>query len=216
MAIGTAVAKGANADVAAKIVTGKGLSLREIVDASIEEYTRETSESEITESKSRIDAGVEETEKAAIVYGLHVSPLLVNPIATEESIIVSLGENLELAGRPDYITEDGLGDLKTGQPWTQERADRARQLTAYSLLHYGRLGSWPKRVWIDSIGKSGNKWAHARLWSCRTDDNRSAYVEIMRRVQSGMAHGVYLPAPEGAWWCSESWCSYWKICPVVQ
>ena len=31
-------------------------------------------------------------------------------------------------------------------------------------------------------------------------------------VKLGIENGIFLPAPEGSWYCSEKWCSYWNIC----
>jgi len=42
---------------------------------------------------------------------------------------------------------------------------------------------------------------------------------LVRRINAGVRAveaGAFVPAPVGAWYCSEQWCEYWTQCPYVQ
>ena len=41
----------------------------------------------------------------------------------------------------------------------------------------------------------------------------SSVSQKIRSVSGAIRKRVFLPAPEGSWYCSKKWCFYWKICP---
>ncbi len=214
MAVGTGVAAGARADNEAKLASGRGLELAALVERSIAGYETEVGASEVQASPVELAEGKDRTAAAARVYGLEVSPKIVDLLAAEDQVVAKLGEDIELCGRPDYCTRLGVGDLKTGQPWTQERADRSRQLTLYGALYCARTGAYPQRVWIDSVYHTPRGWHASRLLSMRTAGDYAALWAILRAVRDAIQQGVFLPAPEGAWWCSRAYCPHWCSCVV--
>lgn len=215
MAIGSAVARGAEVDNATKIAEGRGAPTADIVEASVVAYERDTRGAEIPESKSAISGGKDDAAAAARAFAMHVSVAISDVVECESPIAASVGYNLELVGTPDYVTADGIGDLKTGQPWTEARVHASRQLTAYSILHAARYGALPRRVWIDSMYRTRSGWDYIRIPSDRTENSVNAYLAIVESVRANMAAGATLPAPEGAWWCSPRWCPHWDRCPAV-
>lgn len=209
MAIGSSVAAAAAEDCRKK------RHVCELVEIAVAAYEQETAMCELIESKLEIGRGKDDSAAATRCYGTQVSPMITEVVQAEEVIVARIGADMELAGRPDVITKAGIGDLKTGQPWTQQRVDASRQLSAYSILYQAKYGGYPRRVWIDSLSRNRNGWHAQRLWSYRSAEDCRAYWEIMRRVQKSIQAGVALPAPEGAWWCSQSYCEFWSICPAV-
>jgi hypothetical protein len=206
LALGTGVARAAEVALRAK-QRGSSVPLADICDLAVAEYDSAASSAE--DGSRAIALGRNDAARAAEEFGLRVEPTITEIVAVEEPVVVELATGLELAGTPDVITQAGVGDLKTGQPWTQDRADKARQLTAYSLLYYARQGALPSRVWIDSIGHTGRAWRAERLWSSRTEAQLRSYVEIVRRVCSAIAQGTAVPAAEASWFCSPRWCPYY-------
>jgi hypothetical protein len=214
MLIGSAVAAGAREDNRSKVATGAGLRLPEIVDAAVAEYEAEAEEVDVPEPKREVDQGKDATAGAARVYGGEVSPLTPRVIEAEEPVVATWGE-VELAGQPDVITPDGVGDYKVGRLLSQADAERTHQLTLYGILHRARHGEWPGRVWLDSIHQSKGQWRARRLLSTRTDDDYRAFAEVARATVNDMRRGaINLPRPTD-WWCSMRWCPFFGECKYV-
>ena len=41
----------------------------------------------------------------------------------------------------------------------------------------------------------------------------NSVTQKIRSVSGAIRKRVFLPAPEGSWYCSKKWCFYWEICP---
>lgn len=210
MAVGTATAAAAFCDNIAKL-NGRAAQLATIIDHGVARYEWEVTTCEIPASRLEITNGKDDAAGAARCYGERLSPR-IEPILAEEKVIATVDEGVELAGTLDVAERDAVRDLKTGRRWTQARADRSRQLTGYSLLFEARFGRVPARVAIDSIAKDRRGWSAATLWSQRTERDRLAFIETVRRAKAGMEAGVALPAAEGSWWCSREYCPWWNRC----
>lgn len=215
MAIGTAVAAGAAEDNRTKMARGRGLGILDLVEASVAGYVSEVEESEIEATRLELSEGKDDAAAAARTYSLRVSPFIKEPLFVEEPIVAHVGDSLELCGKPDTIDTEGLWDTKVGKQWSQEDADRSRQHTYYGFLHRARLGYWPRRLGVDNVYRVRGEWKAQRLFISRTPADYAALLEIVRRAVSGIKAGIFLPAPEGAWWCSHSWCPLFKKCPVM-
>jgi hypothetical protein len=216
LAIGTAGHAGANADLTDKAAGGTGRSINDIRDIAVATYETETDESEMAASKSEVARGKDSVADAAIAYATKVSPSIHNVIANEKPIIARFGDSgIELAGKPDVITNAGVGDFKFGRPWDQQRADRSEQLTAYGMLARAHIGEYPKRVWIDSIGLVRQKWVPARLWSYRTSEDYAAYWQVLQAVRDGIEAGIFIPASPLDWRCSAAYCPHFFDCEFV-
>jgi hypothetical protein len=214
MITGSAVDAAARLDNQDKAGGGPGLKLPDIMAAAADGYEEELKVSEIVDSNIEINQGKDHAVNAARVFALKVSPQLSSVVEAQKPIIGSV-MGVELAGTPDVITEVGVGDLKVGQPWRQERVDRSRQLTQYGLLHKARFGEYPRRVWIDSISQAKGSWIAERLWSSRGQQDYRAVLDVVDRAVKGMKAGIALPAAEGSWWCSKAWCPFYHRCPAV-
>jgi hypothetical protein len=211
MAIGTATAAAAKLDNGTKIDSGTPASLTDLVEVGVLTYENECAVSEIDASRFELWAGKDDAASASRVYGESVSPK-VKPVLAEEKVIAVIDDGIELAGTLDVAEADSVRDLKTGRAWTQDRADRSRQLTGYSMLFEARFDRLPSRVAIDSISKDRRGWKATTLWSRRSERDRLAFIETVRRAKAGMDAGVALPPPEGAWQCSAKWCAFWNVC----
>jgi hypothetical protein len=208
MIIGSAVAAGAHADNLAKMRYDVGIPLGELVEAAVTGYEREVEDSEIPESKLEVMQGKDDAADAARVYGQMVSPLITEVLFAESPIVAAIGDDFELAGTPDAVTADGVGDLKVGRSWDQEDADRSRQLSMYGLLHQAQTGRMPDRLWIDSVFRTPKGWSAQRLYTRRRPEEYASFVRIAEAVRGGIEAGVFLPAPEKSWWCSKAYCPF--------
>lgn len=214
--IGTAVSGAACKDNRAKIAGGYGLPARELVEAAVSEYEDDARTSEIDAGRLEIAQGKDDTAGAAIGYATQLSGRISGVVLAEDPITDEVLPGLTLVGKPDVVTQTAIRDTKTGQPWTQERADRSRQLTGYDLLHRSTDLKRPVRLAIDSLFRrgSGGPWVAATFYTTRSEADRSAFRETLRRARDAILAGVALPAPERAWWCSLRWCPYARRCPV--
>lgn len=215
---GTAVAAAAEMDNGKKQWTqdANGASTGEMLDCAVETFRHEAADVEMAESPHEVKNGVDSVAAATRAYAREVSPGIYAPVAAEQPIAAVIAPGLELVGTPDVITKGNVvRDLKTGQPWTQTRADDCRQLSAYDLLHEAQYGTPSVRVAIDSVYQKGQEWHGATFWSERTEGDRQAFVQIAKSVQAAIQAGIALPAPEGAWWCSRKWCEHWNRCSIV-
>jgi len=210
LVIGTATAGAALYDNVAKMAH-QHARLTELVEVGVQVYDRELAESEVEASRLELDAGRDDAAAASRAYGEHVSPHVL-PVLAEEKVIAVIDDGIELAGTLDVAEADSVRDLKTGRAWTQDRADRSRQLTGYSMLFEARFRRLPSRVAIDSLSKDRRGWKATTLWSRRSERDRLAFIETVRRAKAGMDAGVALPPPEGSWQCSAKWCPWWNGC----
>ncbi|MFQ5504366.1 MAG: PD-(D/E)XK nuclease family protein [Planctomycetota bacterium] len=216
-----AIARGAGVDEAAARDLRERCRLRlpELVEIAVATYEGELAESETSESKLELAAGKDSTADAARTYGLCVSPKTPNPALVQEPIVADLGE-IELAGVPDYAVEVGGVqsplDLKVGRERTQSDARRSRQLTGNGLLVRARTGGLPEHVGFDSIFQVRGRWLHKRVWAERKTVDYVGLINTLKAAQGGIDAGVFLPAPEGAWWCSAKWCPFHGECEFAQ
>jgi len=215
LAIGNAVHEAQRHDLEHRM-RGETLRIDELVAIGEDHLRAELAASETHD----LDRGraIEDVYGATQVYATRVSPEL-QPIGVESALAASVSEGLAIVGTVDVLEERGLGDLKTGQPWSAQRVAASRQLTAYSILFRAAQGEYPRRLWIDSIWrrKSGGvtSWQYTRHRTTRTDEDRRAYLETVHRARAAINAGIALPAPEAAWYCSRTWCPVWSRCPAA-
>ena len=218
MAIGSAVAKAAMFDNMGKRGTHSPWSLPSLVDIAVNKYEEEVYNYEVQNAaRFDIENSVDDVSNATIRYLQDISPQIKEPLLFEEAVLADLGDGLHLVGTPDCVEPGLVRDLKTGQPWDQRRVDRSRQFTAYDILYEAKYGKSPERIAVDSLSrpkKGGRLWGAKTIWSSRCERDRVAFVETARRARKAIEAGSDLPAPEGAWWCSESHCEMWNVCEV--
>ncbi len=214
MAIGTAVSAAAELACVRKKAEKDLPTLRELVDAAVAVYDAEHEISVIEAAPVQIDQGRDDAAGAARAWGELIMPTVGEVLWAEEPLIARFAEvGLELAGTPDLVEPDLIRDTKTGRSWDQRSVDRSRQLTGYGLLYRGQVGARPSRVAIDNVHRSRRGgWTAKTLWSSRCERDEAAYLEIAQRVHDAIKKGVAVPAPEGAWWCSDGWCPFWDRC----
>lgn len=219
--IGSAVHVAAAHDAQQK-KTAKRVSPAELVEVAISGYEAEADEADCQESTGAVSRGKDSCADAAREYAARAAPRVVadDLLAVEWPTVIDLedpisGLQIELAGTADRWEKRGVGDVKTGVRWPQSRVDGCRQLAVYDLLYDAENGYRPPQVYVDNIYRDRGRWSHQRLFSTRTEEDRDAIWEIVVRATLARKAGIALPAPEGAWWCSKSWCPHWEECPAV-
>lgn len=220
MVIGAAISELVKFDNEAKMnATRSTLKLTEFHEVAQTAYERELRDSEVLGSGVEKENGRNDVHGAATGWLFLGSDKITDVVGAEKSMLCQI-DDWELAGTADTITKDTVRDTKTGQPWNQDRVEKSRQLTGYSLLIRANFGSYPSRVAIDNVwrqprSKGSDGWGVRTFWDVREERDFIAFIDVAMRARKAMDAGVVLPAPEGAWWCSRKWCPFWSRCPAV-
>jgi len=116
----------------------------------------------------------------------------------------------------DLVTEDGqIRDLKTcGRSPARGDADTDPQLTLYALGRRIATGEEETSVRKDYLVKTKTPKAVFQT-STRDESDLQVVLNRIARVCEGIEKELWIPAPTGAWWCSERFCGYWNQCPFA-
>jgi len=203
--------RGLSVDVAAnnhfskKIENNKGLPKRDFVDIAVAEH--ESKENEVDFSVDALDKNQSKdrvSNLAKTYHGIHGKAF--NPQAVQVKLEVVNMNGDKFLGYADLITVDGIVvDNKVRKRHMVPALSRDIQLVKYAGM------SGKRDVGIAVVADL--KEPRAYYYQARITDK---HIEIVDKkidwVKLGIANGIFLPAPEGSWYCSEKWCSYWNIC----
>lgn len=121
-------------------------------------------------------------------------------------------------GSVEVMSEQNvIRDTKTSKKSpSQETAHESHQLSAYSVAHHVLYGKVPDAVKLDYLVdlKSGPKTM--TLESKRDVDDVQKYLNRLVNGVIQIQSGIFVPAPNAAWWCSEKWCAYHSQCDFVK
>lgn len=222
---GTAVHQAAERDAREILACGQRLSARELQDAastafhaSVEKHGVYFSNAEAGNAPVVLAAAKEEAIRAAALYGTEVSPRIGKPIEIEKELVVEVeGLTYPLGGTLDLVHLAGgahkITDLKT----TAKRPDGALrtqsiQAPLYHLLAERALAldaAFEYEFLVVQKSKTENVTLPAMLGA----QARQNVLERARILEAYLQTGCFMPAAPGSWWCSESWCGYWGLCP---
>lgn len=175
-------------------------------------WTPEEAEAGIAKVKGDLkDEGVKLVE----VYHTEVAPA-VQPESCEEVIPVALeGFPYDLKCVVDLVDDKQVvHDSKTrGKSPTAEEANKSMQLTAYALAYRVSRKEQERGLQLDVAVRNKNPKI-VTLPTQRTNEQIGRFLETMARAAEAIQGGVFLPAPEGAWYCSPKFCGYYGTCKV--
>lgn len=175
-------------------------------------WTPEEAEAGIAKVKGELkDEGVKLVE----VYHTEVAPA-VQPESCEEIIPVALdGFPYDLKCVVDLVDDQQIvHDSKTrARSPTAEEADKSMQLTAYALAYRVSRKEQEKGLQLD-VAVRNKTPKIVTLPTKRTNEQIGRFLETMARAATAIQGGVFLPAPEGAWYCSSKFCGYYGTCKV--
>lgn len=175
-------------------------------------WTPEEAEAGIAKVKGELkDEGVKLVE----VYHTEVAPA-VQPESCEEIIPVALdGFPYDLKCVVDLVDDKQIvHDSKTrARSPTAEEADKSMQLTAYALAYRVSRKEQERGLQLD-VAVRNKTPKIVTLPTKRTNEQIGRFLETMARAATAIQGGVFLPAPEGAWYCSPKFCGYYGTCKV--
>lgn len=220
---GTAMHHGAETNFRQKMTTGRDLPKAEIVEASVskfeESYKDEialTSDETKTGKKALLDTLTKEVVQLATVHAEQQAPEY-QPISVEQEFRVEIdGCTHDLYGFIDLIDDrQRVVDFKTSKAKPKKGTEvESLQLTAYAA-HQMTKGVYPVDVRLDYLTLSKRGVTRTALDSSRDLQDIDALGRRVDMAAKMVKSGVFMPALPGSWWCSATWCGYWRTCPYV-
>ncbi len=175
-------------------------------------WTPEEAEAGIAKVKGQLkDDGVRLVE----TYHGQVAPT-IQPESCEEVIPVEFnGFPYDLKCVVDLVDDKQIvHDTKTrSKSPTAEEANRSIQLTAYSLAYRHSRKRKEEGLQLD-VAVRNKTPKIVQLPTERTNEQIERLLETMARAAEAIQQGIFLPAPEGAWYCSPKFCGYYASCKV--
>jgi len=211
---------GAATNMTQKIESREDLPADDIVDAAVAGFETGAAGGYILgENETEKDVGgakdslVEMTACHAAEQAPEYQPVLV-----EHRVRIALPGARDLVGILDLADDQGrVVDFKTsGRRKSQAEADDSVQLTVYAATYKAVTSHQPRSLRMDSIvrTKGGSVYREA-LDTTRDDADFAALANRINTVSAAIDAGSFPPATPGAWWCSNSYCGYWRSCPYV-
>jgi hypothetical protein len=147
-------------------------------------------------------------------FHVEQSPL-IQPVLVEDKFEVPFeGDYPSLVGVIDRIDEgEEIGEVKfVGKSPQRDDAKTDIQLTIYDAAFRVKYGHPPKKL--------------KKQFAIATKEPKTIVLEepgrdeatinrLLNRLLVSMQclkSGIFVPAPQGAWWCSPNWCGYWDQC----
>ena len=110
-----------------------------------------------------------------------------------------------------------IRDTKTSKKTPNESAaHESDQLTFYSLASSVVDGKIPDAVKLDYLVDLKMSTKTLTLESKRTQDQLDISLERLANAVATIESGMFVPAPQQAWWCDERYCGYARQCPYYR
>ena len=223
--VGDAVDYAVTLNLESKMQTGDLLPMEAVEEAASRKYDRRVSEAEeiaLKDDEKEIgrDAAIAQGRSKAIrLANLHAIELApsINPTHLQRSLNLELpGYPFDIGGVLDIQEADCVRDTKTaGKSPTKTIADTSDQLTVYGMLVLFNDGAIPPRLCLDYLVDNKKPIAKS-IYTERTEDDFNVLLRRIDVACRSIESGIFLPARQSDWWCSESACGYWNQCEYVR
>lgn len=232
---GSGMHKGAEVNFRQKIESHEDLPMEQIIDAAVAGFDAELERSDVAltadeQSLGRdvaIGLARDEVKSLAAAFAVFQAPYY-QPIEVERRFRIPVPRGThDVLGVIDLIAEVNnqagrrIVDFKTGKrKKSAATAAESLQLTTYAAGHMVEFGEPPADVRLDVlILKSGKKTAgqveRQELVQQRGQADFVVLANKLNAMDKAVKEGVFLPAAEGAWNCSEKFCPFFKSCGYV-
>jgi len=134
---------------------------------------------------------------------------------------VAARDGMDFVGEWDIkehiANERTIRDTKTAKKSpSADVAHDSHQLSAYSVAAYVIDGRVPDKVKLDYLIDLKKETKTMTIESTRDEQDVQKYLNRLVPVIAAFQSGIFLPAPDTAWWCDERYCAYHDICPHVR
>lgn len=221
MIVGKATDISITANLSNKIATGELLDDEVVSDIARDALNREWDAEGVALDDDEAGKGIaavrgEAVDKSIRLAVLHheVAAPKIKPTAVQRAFAIDVpGYGIELAGTMDI--QEGLDcvrDTKTSaKSPTADAAHDSDQLTMYALAGQVLDGVAPKRVALDFLVDLKTPKA-VTLESTRDASDFSVLLSRVENAAMAIQKGVFVPARQDDWRCSQKWCGYWHSC----
>lgn len=214
---GLAVGAAASASYQNEIDTGEKLPLPDVLDCYSDEFDELSNRQEVDWQDEKPGELKDSAARSLSVYCEKLAPQ-VKPVAVERKFTLSFqGVQWKMVGYMDLETASGsIVDMKLRQrSMSPVEAGSALQPAAY--LSARRAEGQPATGFEFHVLKRGSNPAASVVATTRTEKQLDLFlcsiVDAAKEIALRAENDVWSPAPPGAWWCSQSACPAWRICP---
>jgi hypothetical protein len=213
LTVGSSVDIATSANLTEKIKTKADKSLEEVLDIYSTAFDSRAQETTWGED----DPGQQKDLGAKLVSLHHtaVAPTL-QPETVQEEFHLSTDAGYDLGGTFDVTDVNGLvRDTKTAKSaYDPDAISRALQPAMYDFAYESLRGRPAAGFQYDVLVKPTKTRppVYQAVRAVVSPADRAWLFGTITNVHKAIQAGVALPAPEGAWWCSQDWCGYWSMC----
>jgi hypothetical protein len=130
-------------------------------------------------------------------------------------------DGFDFVGEQDIVekTETALviRDVKTSKKSpSEDTAEKSNQLTAYAIASQVLDGKLPDAMKLDYLVDLKKSTKTMTLTTRRDDQQAITYLNRIVNAIAAIRSGIFVPAPDQAWWCDNRYCGYHSICPHVK
>ena len=130
-------------------------------------------------------------------------------------------DGFDFVGEQDVVEKSEtslvIRDTKTSKKSpNQDVADQSNQLSAYALASQVLDGKLPDSLKLDYLIDLKKSTKTMTIETVRDDESTMAYLNRLVNGITSIRSGVFVPAPDQAWWCAQKWCAYFNLCPHVK
>lgn len=218
--VGSSVDRAVTANLEAKMLTGKLLSIEEVKSIardSVEiEWKRGVALTADEKAQGEAAVKAEATDKAIRLAALHARDVApgINPTHVQRQWAIEIpGFPFDLVGAIDVQEgAERIRDTKTsGKTPAAGIADMSMQLTAYALAIKVLDGQAPKEVVLDYL--IDNKTPKAATYrSTRTLEDFQPFMARVENAAQVIQSGSFTPAQPTDWRCNAKWCGFHSVC----
>jgi hypothetical protein len=146
---------------------------------------------------------------------LHSQAEHMNAAATIDGGIDFVGEQdiVELIGTEHLVIRDTKTSKKSP---TATVVHESSQLTAYALASKVLDKQLPAEVKLDFLVDLKGGVKPMTVASTRNLDDIDNYLSRLAHSIATIRSGMFVPAPDNAWWCDRRYCGFWGTCPYAR
>lgn len=189
---------------------GVGCSLEESLDVFSTDFELRSQETEFKEDENK-DALKDVGAQCVSAHHREIAPT-IQPVSVEENFVIETDAGFNLEGTIDCVDADTvIRDAKTSKgKYDPDSVVGAVQPAMYDFAYEAIRGEKSAGFQYDVLIKP-TKTIGARTQTVRakvTDEDRQWLFNAVTQVDRAVKAGIFIPAAEGAWWCSKKWCGY--------
>lgn len=164
-----------------------------------------------------IGTAKDRTVALAGLYADFVAPAH-QPVLVEQDQRIALTDDLDLWVKLDLVnTRKEIVDYKTSKKsLNQAEVDQDLQYSLYALAQKALTKEDPGPIVVENLVDTGKNVKHNQVTTSRGMAHFQKAVKEINLFLDALKLGVFLPAPKGAWYCSEERCGYARTCKFFQ